>query len=243
MIRRSSRVLKLIAVLVASALGSVAHATVTRTVGGWAGAPLDGDPQTCYKESFGGMIYVGGASCTGHRWEVPLTIDATGTSRTVNFVSSALSAQGSGCGVIVQLTQSILYRRSQPPAAATRHSSAYPSHSTTFQRTTRQSTSSASVSRFKTAIAADCNRYPGTPPPERRGNARARCHGRTTVAQPPPRWFPWRRCCAAASGPLRSRSRGRLPTSRSAGSRCRRPAACRASRNRGRSRSPVGNRR
>ena len=100
MICRSSRVLKLIAVLVVSSLCSVAHATVTRTMGGWSGLPLDGDPLSCYKESFGGMFYVGGPSCTGHRWEVPLAIDATGTSRTVSFVSQELNFQGTGCGVI-----------------------------------------------------------------------------------------------------------------------------------------------
>lgn len=87
------------------AMSTPADATMLgRAMSVWgAGNPLDGTPQSCYIETYGGVQANNpyGSGCPeSERWEVSLPIDNTG-SHTVAFSSNYFGAQGQGCGANV----------------------------------------------------------------------------------------------------------------------------------------------
>lgn len=88
---KNKRVVSGVAMLAFILAIGASTATYARSVGGYAGAPLDGLATTCFTESFGGVVGPGIGSCgSSPRWEIPLLVDASGT-YTVKFTAHTSS--------------------------------------------------------------------------------------------------------------------------------------------------------
>lgn len=96
---RSTRVLVIIGLGICA--GGFAHA---RSMGAFAGHPLDQSPPICFKENMGGVTGNGSAQCSGHpfpsspRWEVPLPIEGHGQA-TVQFAARGDGLTGPSCSL------------------------------------------------------------------------------------------------------------------------------------------------
>ena len=65
-----------------------AGAGEARTIGGFAGHPMDSSPTSCFTEWFGGVQ----GACSGtHTWQIPLVVDTAG-GKTINITASAGSS-------------------------------------------------------------------------------------------------------------------------------------------------------
>jgi hypothetical protein len=66
-------------VLSVSALVASPSIAEARSMGFWAGHPLDGTSRSCFSENAGGTKYTAGPGCPGSgRWELPVPLDTNG---------------------------------------------------------------------------------------------------------------------------------------------------------------------
>jgi hypothetical protein len=80
-----------------------------RSIGAWAGAPLDGVSSNCYAENAGGVRGTGAAECPTSgllaRWEVNLPIDSTGPFPVTFASASGAGGTGLPCCVAYAVSQ------------------------------------------------------------------------------------------------------------------------------------------
>jgi hypothetical protein len=110
-----SRTVALLAGVVVSIAGVVAvpGSAWARTLGSYAGNPLDNTARSCFSESQGGLTYAGGQSCPGiARWQVMLPTDAVGTYTVKVRGSRELAAPIFSCQVLSQTQDGVLSSQS-----------------------------------------------------------------------------------------------------------------------------------
>lgn len=121
-----SRMVALVAGVIVSIAGvaAVPGAAWARSLGSYAGNPLDNTPRTCFAEHQGGLSWTGGAGCpnTG-RWQVELPVDSSGSyTVTVRMSRDNDTSQRPTCQVLTQTQDGVLSAAStaqQLPASPT----------------------------------------------------------------------------------------------------------------------------